>query len=286
MTTSKKNTAILQMVICASLWSIAGLFMKFIPWHPFAVAGMRSLFAAVTVAVYMIVTKCRFIISKKVILSMIFLCATFLAFSSANKLTTAANAIVLQFTSPVFILIFELIMKRRRIHRSDILCVIITLMGIVLFVADSLDAGGLWGNIIGLVSGITMAGMFICVGETPSDEKMSGIFMGHIATAAIGVPFLFITGGEITGRSMLFIIILGVVQLGIPYILYALSTNACPPLAVCLISAIEPLLNPVWVAIFYGERPTVKSILGGVIVICAVTAYCILDRKHEAGSAV
>lgn len=268
------------MVICASLWSIAGLFMKFIPWHPFAIAGMRSLFAAVTVAAFILITKRRFVITKRSLLSTVFLAATFISFSTSNKLTTAANAIVLQFTSPVFILIFELLSKKRRLNLFDLACVGATLGGIVLFVADSLDAGALLGNLVGVFSGITMAGMFVSVGSIDGDEKMSGIFFGHILTALIGVPFLFITHAAVTTEPMVYIILLGVVQLGIPYILYGLASATCPPLAACLISAIEPLLNPVWVALFYGELPGVLSIIGGVVVIASVTIYCLNDFKR------
>jgi drug/metabolite transporter (DMT)-like permease len=276
----KQRIAIMQMLVCASLWSIAGIFIKLIDWNPFVIAGFRSLFAALAVIVYMLATKQKIIISRNVLISMFFLSATFLCFVSANKLTTAANAIVLQFTAPVFIMIFSALLFRQKFKASDIITVLVALGGISIFFIDSLDKGQLLGNTLGIFAGIFMSGMYIAVGKTGENEKMSGILFGHLLTAFIGIPFFFFTKGTVSIASVSSIIILGVVQLGIPYILFGLASANCPPLPCCLIAAVEPLLNPVWVLIFDGEHPGMFSVLGGIIVIAAVTVQCILQDKH------
>ena len=97
----KENIATLEMLLCAALWSIAGIFIKLIPWNGFAVAGMRSLIAGLTFAVYMLITKRRYICNKRTILGGVLAGSVYTCFTVANKLTTAANAIVLQFTAPV-----------------------------------------------------------------------------------------------------------------------------------------------------------------------------------------
>lgn len=275
----KQSIAIVQMLVCSVLWSIAGIFIKLIDWNPFAIAGFRGLFAAITVAVYMLLTKQKLVISKNVLLSMFFLSATFLCFVSANKLTTAANAIVLQFTAPIFIIIFSILIFRQKFKSSDILTVAFTIGGVLTFFLSSINEGHIYGNIVGVMAGIFMAGMYISVGKTNEREKMSGIFFGQLLTALIGVPFFFLTECTITAISVVSVIILGIVQIGIPYILFGLASANCPPLALCLIAAVEPLLNPVWVLIFDGERPGVLSIIGGIIIICAVTAQCILQNR-------
>lgn len=268
------------MLACSVLWSIAGIFIKLIDWNPLAIAGFRGLFAAVTVCVYMLVTKQRLIISKNVLLSMFFLSATFLCFVAANKLTTSANAIVLQFTAPIFIVIFSSLIFKEKFRPSDIITVVFAVLGVLLSFLSGINDGHALGNIVGVTAGIFMAGMYITVGKTDEREKMSGIFFGQLLTALIGVPFFFFTECTFTAVSAVSIIILGVVQIGIPYILYGLASVNCPPLALCLIAAVEPLLNPVWVLIFDGERPGVLSIIGGIIIIAAVTAQCILrDRS-------
>jgi len=278
---NKQRNAIIQMLICASLWSIAGIFFKLIDWNPFVTAGFRSLIAAITVIIYMIVKKQKIVISKNVLISMFFLSATYLCFVSANKLTTSANAIVLQYTAPVFIIIISALLFRQKFKLSDIVSVLFTLAGISIFFIDGLGKGQLLGNIVGIFSGIFMAGMYIAVGKTDENEKMSGILFGQLLTTLIGIPFCFFTSGTISVVSVSAILILGIFQLGIPYILYGLASSHCPPLACCLISAAEPLLNPVWVLIFAGERPGIFSIIGGIIVITAVTIHCILQDRHN-----
>ena len=135
----KENLAIVEMLICATLWSIAGIFMKLIPWNGFAVAGMRSLIAGLTIAAYILIKRMRFIINRRTLVTGIFTACVYTCFAVANKLTTAANAIVLQFTSPVFIVIFSALFLGKRIRRSDALVVSFTLLGIALFFFDQLQ---------------------------------------------------------------------------------------------------------------------------------------------------
>lgn len=276
---NKQRIAIVQMLVCATLWSIAGILIKLIDWNPFVIAGFRGLFAAVTVGVYMLITRQKLVLSKNVVLSALFLSATFICFVSANKLTTAANAIVLQFTAPIFIMVFSALLFRQRFRMSDYVTVLMTFCGIAIFFISSLHEGQLLGNLVGVLAGVFMAGMYVSVGRTDESEKMSGMFFGQVLTALIGLPFVFFTKGTVTTEAVVSIIVLGVVQIGIPYILLALATNHCPPLACSLIAAVEPLLNPVWVLIFYGERPGIFSLIGGVIVIGGVTAQCILRDR-------
>lgn len=276
---SKQRIAIIQMLVCSSLWSIAGIFIKLIDWNPFAIAGFRGFFAAITVAIYMLITKRKLIISKNVLLSMFFLSATFLCFVSANKLTTAANAIVLQFTAPIFIMIFSALIFKQKFKPSDITTVLLTIGGVSIFFISSLNDGHMLGNIVGIMAGVFMAGMYIAVGKTNENEKMSGILLGQLLTAVIGIPFFFLTDCSFSAVPVVSIIILGVIQLGIPYVLLGLASVNCPPLACCLIAAVEPLLNPIWVFIFDGERPGIYSVIGGIIIIAAVTAQCILQDR-------
>lgn len=263
------------MAACAGLWSIAGIFIKVIPWNPFVIAGFRSLLAAVVVFVFMRVTGRRIMLNKSSLLSGVFIAATFFAFVSANKMTTAANAIVLQFTSPVFILIISALVFHQHFHRVDLLAVVVTLFGISLFFFDKLGAGKIAGNCIAILAGLFMAGMYVVTGRTDGDSRMSGILFGHLFTAVIGVPMIFVFSTPVSSTALMSILALGVVQLGVPYILYGLAVKNCPPLACSLVGAIEPLLNPVWVFLFDGERPGLFALIGGMIVIAAVTGWCL-----------
>lgn len=275
-----------QMAVCAFMWSIAGIFIKLIDWNPFVIAGYRSLLAAVTVFLYMRAIGQKIVVSRHAVISMFFLSATFLCFVSANKMTTAANAIVLQFTAPIFILIYSALLCRRPLAPSDNVTVLCTFGGIGIFFLGGLNQGNLMGNFLAVLAGVFLAGTYISVNNAAPEEKMSGIFMGHLLTAVIGIPVSLFRPATASMQAVASILILGVLQLGIPYILLGLASENCPPLACCLIGAVEPLLNPVWVFLFDGERPGVTSVIGGVIVIASVTAHCILRDRRAAAPAV
>jgi Predicted permease, DMT superfamily len=263
------------MAVCAGLWSIAGIFIKLVPWNAMVIAGFRSLIAAVVVLVFMRMTGRRVKLNLSSFQSGVCIAATFFAFVSANKMTTAANAIVLQFTSPVFILIISALVFHQHFHRMDLITVVVTLFGISLFFFDKLGAGKLIGNCLAILAGLFMAGMYVITGRTDDDSRMSGILFGHLLTAVIGVPMIFIFPTPVSSTAVISILALGVIQLGIPYILYGLAVKDCPPLACSLVGAIEPLLNPLWVFLFDGERPGKFALLGGAIVIAAVTGWCV-----------
>ena len=278
----KENKAIIEMLICATLWSTGGIFIKLLPWNGFAVAGLRSLIAGATMGVYMLLKKYRFMLSRRTFLSGVFTACVYTCFVLANKLTTAANAIVLQFTSPVFIVIFSALFFHKKIRRADLAAVLFTLLGVALFFFDQLKPGYILGNCVAIVAGMFMAGMFVTVGEMQGEERFSAIFIGQMLTFLVGLPFVIATKPELTAQTLSCILALGVFQLGISYILYVKASVYCPPLACCLLGAVEPLLNPVWVFLFDGERPGVFALIGSVIVIVSVTLWCIFGKEKTA----
>lgn len=277
----KENIAIIEMLICAALWSIAGIFIKLLPWNGFAVAGMRSLIAGLTFGVYMLIKKLRFVVNKKTLVSGLLTACVYTCFTVSNKLTTAANAIVLQFTAPVFIVIFSALIYKTKIRRADLAVVALTLAGIALFFIDQLQPGYVLGNFVAIAAGMFMAGMFMTVGNLHGEERFSAIAIGQIITFLVGLPFIIITRPEFTLSASLSILALGVFQLGISYILYVKASAFCPPLACCLLSAVEPLLNPVWVFLFNGERPGVMALIGCVVVVVSITLWCIFGKEKS-----
>ncbi|WP_457942275.1 DMT family transporter [Caproiciproducens sp. LBM24188] len=275
-----KQRSVLYMVLCACLWSIAGILIKMIPWNAIVIAGARSAIAAVVVFIFMRMTGYKMKINRASVLSGFSIAGTFFAFVTANKMTTSANAIVLQFTSPVFIMILSALIYRQRFHKADLITVVVTMFGISLFFFDKLGTGNLIGNCLGIVAGVFMAGMYVITGHTDEDSRMSGILLGHVFTALFGLPVAFFVQTPITSVIMINVLLLGVLQLGIPYILYGLAVKNCPPLACSLIGALEPLLNPVWVFLFNGEAPGKMALIGGVIVIAAVTGWCVWRDRY------
>ena len=272
-----QKRAMLLMCLCAFLWSIGGLFIKLLPWNAAAICGVRSGISALIILLYMAKMKYRLTLKNPMVwLAGLGLMGTMLLFVSANKLTTSANAIVLQSTAPLYIMVISALFFRARYSRREYVLVAITMGGIALFFLDQLTPGGLLGNVLALLSGLTMALMYTASGRLPDDDSsMSALVVGHTAAALAGMPFLFLIQVEISPLTVSAILILGVFQLGIPYILYAIAVRRCSPLSCSLIGMIEPLFNPVWVLLVLGEKPGFFALIGGIIVLSAVTLWSV-----------
>lgn len=272
--------AMFMMLLCAALWSMAGLFIKSIPWHPLAIASGRSLIAALVVGAYMVLTRTRFVLCKKSIFGGLALALTSLCFVSANKLTTAANAIVLQFTAPLFMLLFDTLVRKRPCSRLDAAAVVLTTAGIAFSFMGQFDATGMLGNGLAVLAGMCYAGMYLITGDATVEERMSGILVGQLITMGVGLPMLIAGRAAITPSAVGYVVLLGVLQLGVPYLLYGMAARDISPLACCLLSALEPLLNPVWVFLVHGEAPGAWPLVGGVLVIATITAWSVLKGRQ------
>lgn len=282
-----RNRAILEMLLCAALWSIAGIFIKLIPWNSIVIAGLRSLIAGLVMFVYMRARGIGFTADRRSLAGGAALCLTLTCFVAANKLTTAANSIVLQFTAPMFIVVFSALFLKKRFSRADVLAVVLTMAGISLFFFDQLTPGHLAGNCVAIFAGMAFACYYMSLEGASESQRMSAILIAHGLTFLVGLPFTFVYPPELSAAPVACILVLGVVQLGIPYVLLGRASGACPPLACSLLGAVEPLLNPVWVFIFDGEAPGLWALIGGVVVVATITIWCVHGdlREKKAGAA-
>lgn len=282
-----RNRAILEMLLCAALWSIAGIFIKLIPWNSIVMAGLRSLIAGLVMFVYMRARGIGFTADRRSLAGGAALCLTLTCFVAANKLTTAANSIVLQFTAPMFIVVFSALFLKKRFSRADVLAVVLTMAGISLFFFDQLTPGHLAGNCVAIFAGMAFACYYMSLEGASESQRMSAILIAHGLTFLVGLPFTFVYPPELSAAPVACILVLGVVQLGIPYVLLGRASGACPPLACSLLGAVEPLLNPVWVFIFDGEAPGLWALIGGVVVVATITVWCVYGdlRGKKAGAA-
>ena len=281
---NSKRNAMLLMALCAVMWSMGGIFIKLISWHPLLIAGARSIIAASILGLYMIVKKIPVKLCTYSVGAGIGLSVSCIFFVMANKLTTAANAIVLQYAAPVFILLMTAVFFKQPLRRKEILTVAVTMAGIVLFFFDQLSPGNILGNIFGILAGVFLAVMFVMVGQGGEDDsiRMSGILLAHCLTTLLGLPIGLTATVSAAPEEILYVVILGIFQLGVPYVLYAIASKDCPPLACSLIGMLEPLLNPIWVAIFAGELPGLFAFAGAAIIIGTVTWWCISESRDAA----
>ena len=274
------------MLLCAALWSIAGIFIKLIPWNSVVIAGLRSLIAGLVMLVYMRSRGIRYTADRRSLFSGVALCLTLTLFVAANKLTTAANSIVLQFTAPMFIVVFSVLFLKKRFSRADILAVVLTMAGISLFFLDQLTPGHLLGNCAAIGAGMAFACYYMSQEGGDDSRRMSAILTAHGLTFLVSVPFIAIYPPELSAAPVGCILVLGVVQLGIPYVLQGRASGVCPPLACSLLGAVEPILNPLWVFIFDGEAPGTWALVGGAVVVVTITVWCIYGEKREKAGAV
>ena len=258
------------MAAAALCWSLGGLLIKSVAWPPLAVAGGRGFIAAAFLAVF--APRFRFTWSAAQIGGAVAYAATTILFVTATKLTTAANAILLQYTAPVWIALFGAWFLGERATRADWLTIAIVFGGMGLFFCDDLRLAGFAGNLIALASGVAFAAMTLLLRKQKDTSAEESIFLGNLLAGVVGLPFMFSAQTFPSVRGWIALALLGVVQLGVSYLLYARAIRHITALEAVLIPVIEPILNPIWVLLALGERPGPLSLLGGVIVLSAVTA--------------
>ena len=259
------------MVAASICWSLGGVCIKFIPWSAMSIISMRAALAAVVFAIYRRSVKVQ--LTKGNVMAAVCLASTTILFVFANRLTTAAAAIVLQFSSPVFILFINYIFYRKRPRLSELLAVFVTTAGIVLFFADQLDAGHLLGNILAIASGLSFAGVLVC-NKRPDTDPQQSVMLGFFINAVIWLPFVFLDSSITADAAACgLILVLGVVQVGLAYVFFTVGIKHTQPLPACLITALEPVLSPIWVALATDEMPGRFALIGGVIILCSIIAY-------------
>ena len=271
----------LLMLVCAAMWSTGGIFIKLVPWNPLVLGGWRSIFCAISYGAFLLLSKKRVRFDRRSLLVGVASALASICFLAANKLTTAANAIVLQYTSPVFIMLLSTIFLKKRFRRKDYLVVVLVMGGIVLFFLDSITPGNMLGNIIAIFSGVVFASVYMFLGEAKDETaRVSGMLIGTVFLAAIGIPLGFAQKVEVTPTIALIVVVMGFFQLGIPNIIYSAAMNSCSPLACSLIGSAELLLNPVWVYLFTGEAPGFWALIGAGIIVITITVWVASDAKH------
>ena len=257
------NRHVLLLLATAILWSLGGVLIKSIDLNPVAIAGARSVIAAVIMSLAMpgILRK----ISWHVIPGAIAYAATVFLFVVATKLTTAANAIFLQYTAPIYIAMISPWFLGEWTTWHDWLLVLFALSGVGLFFLDQLSLQGLSGVIAALGSGVAFAWLTVLMRRQKDGSPEAVVLLGNLVTFLIALPWVFpIVRIEENGSRLL---LLGVAQLAIPYLLYSRAIRHVRALDASIVSIIEPILNPLWVMLATGERPGFWSIVGGSIVL-------------------
>ncbi|MEO9255660.1 MAG: DMT family transporter [Tepidiformaceae bacterium] len=277
---------IIAVLTAAVLWSSGGLFIKAVSLDALGLTMWRSLLAGATILVIArppIVAPWRAgWLTWGIALSY---AATLLMFVAGTKLTTAANAIFLQYTAPLYLLILGALFLKERATKLDLATVTVAFGGMCLFFVGRLDTHEITGNLLAAASGITLAIMFTllrvpsCKAETRPQSILLGNLLLVVGLLAVnlgrGAWDIFRPGPADIG-GLLF---LGVVQIGLAYLVFGFGVARVQALEASLIGMLEPVLNPVWVFLALGETPGWWAVAGGSVIVVAVVTRTVATER-------
>ncbi|HVK01901.1 MAG TPA: DMT family transporter [Armatimonadaceae bacterium] len=282
---SRPHISPLWLVFAAAvLWSTGGLCIKACSLPAVELAFGRSVLAGLTVA--LLTYRRGFRLNRVTALASVLYAGTLLLFVVATKLTTAANAIFLQYTAPLYILLAEPLMFRERLRPRDVAVVGVCLAGMALFFVGELRPADLQGNLAALASGLCYA-FFVLLLRHPDAaavNRASSVVYGNLLLAAATAPAFFAGAGfALSGRDALILLYLGVVQIGVAYTLFTAGmARGVRSLDAGIVGYVEPILNPIWVFLLLGERPAPWALAGGAIIIAAVACHGLLSAATPA----
>jgi DME family drug/metabolite transporter len=277
-----KISPLLFVLAAAVLWSTGGLFIKWVKVSGLELSFGRSLTAAITVAIF---TKREgFGLNRVTAAASALYAALLILFVLATKQTTAANAIFLQYTAPVYLLIFEPLFYREKFRLRDLLTVAVCVAGMSLFFVGKLRPEDLSGNFLALASGLCFALYFLLLRHSKSRavNRASSVIYGNLLVVLIAAPAGLAALPTMSTHDVLSVVYLGVVQIGIAYTLFTVAmARGVRSLDAGIVGYIEPILNPIWVFLVIGERPSNWALLGGAIIIVAVIGHMLTEARRE-----
>ena len=273
----------------ALLWSTGGLFIKWTSLSGLELSFYRSLFAVIAVTIF---TRHEgFGINRVTAIASVLYAVLLILFVLATKQTTAANAIFLQYTAPVYLLILEPLIYKEPFRSRDLITVIVCVGGMALFFVGKLRPQDVNGNLFALASGFCFALYFLLLrhAKARAVNRASSVIYGNLLAVALTAPFGLAAMNQLGRWDLMSVLYLGVVQIGVAYSLFTVAmARGVRSLDAGIIAYVEPVLNPVWVFLFLGEQPSTWALLGGTIIIAAVISHMLLDArtKRRQGSAV
>ncbi len=275
----KENSGVIYVFLAAILFSIGGICIKMVSWSPLAINGTRNLISCVIIFIYLKVIHHKIVVNPAVLFGAVCMTGTTTLYVFANKMTTAANAIVLQFTAPVFVIFLSWMFFRKVPTKKDIITTLCVFVGILFFFVDGMGTGNTMGDILAVLSGVSYAGVFMMNSFKESDS-LSSIVLGQCLSAVIGIRFLFLET-DFGVMSVSGILLLGIFQLALAYIFMAKGLENTNPVTASLTTSIEPILNPVIVAIFWHEMIQPLSFVGAAIVVVSIVVYNVSNVKQK-----
>lgn len=272
--------------LTAFLWSSSGLFIKILSLDAFQILFYRSSIAALTIFIVSVIRRRELKFEKDLIsnLCAISFAGILILFVTANKLTTSANAIFLQFTAPIYLLFLEPVFLKTKVDKKNLITVLISIAGMALFFFGKLEIGNIWGNIIAILSGISFAFFSLFLKWKKQlhgrENTINNVIMGNILVAFFCFPFIY-DRLAITPTETWILLYMGVIQIGISYIIFNEGIKYVSATESMIIAMLEAIFNPIWVFIGVGETPSVFAVSGGVIILAAILFHNFVLNKAK-----
>jgi drug/metabolite transporter (DMT)-like permease len=270
-----RTSAFFSLLAVALLWSTGGVLIKSVDWTPLGIAGSRAAIAFFVIWAIRGNRPIRF--SWPLVGGTVCYAATITLFVVSNRLTTAANAIFLQYTAPIYIALFGSKYVGEETTAWDWFTIAVAFVGMSLFFFDQLTVANVWGNIVALSSGISFAWLALFLRRQKEGSPIDSIFLGNLIAALMLAPFVRGPLPSTKGWAILFF--LGLFQLGFPYYLYSKAIAHVSALEAIMVPFIEPILNPIWVLLLMKERPGPMALIGGGIILLTVMARGLKSQK-------
>ena len=262
----------LQVALGAICWSFAGVLGKWLPWNALTINGIRSLVAAVLMGLSRRSFRVHF--SKGTVLGALGVMLTSILYMAAMKLTTSANAIVLQYAAPAFVILFCWLFYGQNPSLRSVVTAALIMVGVVLCFVDKLGGGRLMGNILAILSAVTFALVFFCA-KMPDTNPAEYSYLGLLLCVPTSLFGFYDPAMSADPRQWLAVIGLGLCLFG-GYFFISAAMGKVSPIFTVLLSNLEPVLNPIWVALFLpqlGEIPGGLALIGSLIVLVTAGAY-------------
>ncbi len=268
-----RGRAVVTLVTVGLLWSTAGALIKYVAWPPAAIWSLRSAIAAAAlIAIYRPSWRG---LTRTEWASAVALAATTGLFVLANKWTTAANAILIQYSAPAWAALLSAVILHERASRVDWVAIGLALVGVTLFFVDQLSLAHVRGNLVALAAGVMFATNVVLLRKIARSPEQGGsalraMILGHVIGAVVGAPFV-VTAPALPGSGWAAMVALGLLQQTAPTLLYAYAIRRVTAVEGLLIPIVEPIVSPLWVWMLFGEHPGGWAIVGGAVVVGAVT---------------
>ena len=277
-----RTQAVVFLMITALIWSTGGVLIKSVDWPPLAISGARSAIAALMLAI--LCRPLKWTGSFAQIGGALAYAGTVILFVLANKMTTAANAILLQYTAPIYVALFGAWYLGEKTNFSDGLAIFFAFLGMTLFFLDELTPQHFWGNLVAILSGVSFAWLMLFLRKQKEGSGAESVILGNSIAAVVAIPFF--PGHLPSLKGSVLLVLLGVGQLGLSYFLYTKTIKYVPAIQAITILFLEPIFNPLWVLLALGERPGKMALIGGSMILMVVLMRALYAARTQVRSPV